>query len=174
VGREFPDRGQQIETIGVAVAQIVVRKMPAEVTLANCTQNRVGERMRRDIRVGMASQPMTVRDLDAADHQPPPGLQRMKVEALPYSETHGHPQTPCLVDNRQAALQALTVMTEFLKRPKFWIGAIIILWLGYLLTANLSQPVEIYIVPHFIHRTVTAAAVMIVAAVIGCLLTLFI
>ncbi|MGO9265267.1 MAG: hypothetical protein ACLQBA_10350 [Candidatus Binataceae bacterium] len=65
-------------------------------------------------------------------------------------------------------------MTEFWKRPKFWIGAIIILWLGYLLTANLTQPVEIYIVPHFVHRTVTAAALMIVAAIIGCLLTLYI
>jgi TRAP-type C4-dicarboxylate transport system permease small subunit len=65
-------------------------------------------------------------------------------------------------------------MTEFWKRPKFWISAIIILWLGYLLTANLSEPVEIYIVPHFLHRTVTAAAVMIVAAMIGCLLTLVI
>lgn len=65
-------------------------------------------------------------------------------------------------------------MTEFWKRPKFWIGAIIILWLGYLLTANLTQPVEIYIVPHFVHRTVTAAAVMLVAAIIGCLLTLYI
>lgn len=65
-------------------------------------------------------------------------------------------------------------MKEFWKRPKFWIGAIIILWLGYLLTANLTQPVEIYIVPHFVHRTVTAAALMIVAAIIGCLLTLYI
>jgi uncharacterized membrane protein YesL len=65
-------------------------------------------------------------------------------------------------------------MTEFWKRPKFWIGAIIILWLGYLLTANLTQPVEIYIVPHFIHRTVTAAAVMIIAAMVGSLLTLII
>jgi hypothetical protein len=63
-------------------------------------------------------------------------------------------------------------MTEFWKRPKFWIAAIIILWLGYLLTANLSQPVELYIVPHFVHRTVTAAEVMLVAAVVGCLITL--
>jgi hypothetical protein len=115
-----------------------------------------------------------VGDFDPADHQPAPGLERMKVEALPYSETHGYPRAPCLVDNRQAALQALTVMKEFWKRPKFWIGAIIILWLGYLLTANLTQPVEIYIVPHFVHRTVTAAALMIVAAIIGCLLTLYI
>jgi hypothetical protein len=98
----------------------------------------------------------------------------MKIEALPYSKTHGHPRTPGLVDNRQAELQALAVMTEFWKRPKFWIGAIIILWLGYLLTANLTQPVEIYIVPHFIHRTVTAAAVMIIAAMVGSLLTLII
>ena len=65
-------------------------------------------------------------------------------------------------------------MTEFWKRPKFWIGAIIILWLGYLLTANLGEPVELYIVPHFLHRTVTAAAVMIVAAAVGSLLTILI
>jgi hypothetical protein len=65
-------------------------------------------------------------------------------------------------------------MTEFWKRPKFWIGAIIILWLGYLLTANLSEPVEVYLIPYFVHRTVPAASVMIVAALVGCVLTLVI
>lgn len=115
---------------------------------------------------------MAVRDFDAAEHELAPGFERMEVETLPYSETHGHPQTQRLVDNWQAALQALMVMTEFWKRPKFWIAAIIILWLGYLLTANLSEPVEIYIVPHFVHRTVPAAAVMMVAALVGGLLTI--
>jgi hypothetical protein len=98
----------------------------------------------------------------------------MEVETLPYSETHGHPDFHGVVDNRLRALQALTVMTEFWKRPKFWIGAILILWIGYLLTANLSETLNIFIIPRLLHPQISVAYVMIVAAIVGSLLTLFI
>jgi hypothetical protein len=63
-------------------------------------------------------------------------------------------------------------MFQFWKSPKFWVSAIVILWLLYLIDGNLEQPVEIYIIPHFLHRTVRVAAVMAASAIVGSILTI--
>jgi uncharacterized integral membrane protein len=65
-------------------------------------------------------------------------------------------------------------MREFWKRPKFWIGVIVFLWLVYLFDANLNQPVELFVVPLFLHRTLPVAAVILAAGMLGCFLTLLI
>jgi hypothetical protein len=65
-------------------------------------------------------------------------------------------------------------MLQFWKSPQFWITAIVILWLLYLIDGNLEQPVELYIIPHFLHRTVRVASVMAGSAVIGSILTIVI
>jgi hypothetical protein len=122
----------------------------------------------------MTAETVAVRDFDTANHESSSGFERVEVEALPYSETHGYPRFAGVVDNRQWALQALSSMTEFWKRPKFWIGAILILWIGYLLTANLSQTLNIFIIPRLLHPQISIAYVMVVAAIVGSLLTLFI
>ena len=63
-------------------------------------------------------------------------------------------------------------MSEFWKSPKFWIGTITILWIFYLIDSNLEQPVELYVIPHFLHRQLGAGTVMAASAVVGSLLTL--
>ena len=65
-------------------------------------------------------------------------------------------------------------MPRFWKSPKFWIATVIILWLFYLIDGNLEQPVELYIIPHFFHRTLRVGTVMAGAAVVGSLLTILI
>ena len=65
-------------------------------------------------------------------------------------------------------------MPEFWKNPKFWISVIVILWLVYLIDGNLEQPVELYIVPHFFHRTVRLGAVMAGSGILGAILTVVI
>jgi uncharacterized integral membrane protein len=64
-------------------------------------------------------------------------------------------------------------MSEFWKRPKFWIGAIIILWLVYLVYAN-SQPapVEIHLIPWFVTLQLKLSAIIIGGGVVGALIAL--
>jgi hypothetical protein len=69
--------------------------------------------------------------------------------------------------------EGATGMSEFWKRPKFWIGAIVILWLAYIIYAN-SQPapVVIHLVPWFVTLQLKLSAVITGGAMLGCLLTL--
>jgi hypothetical protein len=63
-------------------------------------------------------------------------------------------------------------MSEFWKRPKFWGGAIIILWLAYVIYANSQpSPVLIHLVP-FATLQLKLSAVITGGAMLGCLLTL--
>ena len=64
-------------------------------------------------------------------------------------------------------------MTEFWKRPKFWIGAIIALWLAYVIYAN-SQPapVQIHLIPWFVTLQLKLSAIIIGGGILGALLTL--
>ena len=62
---------------------------------------------------------------------------------------------------------------EFWKWPRFWIGAVVVLWLAYIIYAN-SQlaPVEIRIIPWFVKLQLRVAAVIVGGAILGSLLTL--
>ena len=59
-------------------------------------------------------------------------------------------------------------MTEFWKRPKFWIGAIIALWLAYVIYAN-SQPapVQIHLIPWFVTLQLKLSAIIIGGGILG-------
>ena len=64
-------------------------------------------------------------------------------------------------------------MAEFWKRPKFWIGAIVILWIAYIVYANFQlEPVEIRIVPRLVILQLRVSAVIIGAAIFGSVLTI--
>lgn len=63
---------------------------------------------------------------------------------------------------------------KFWKWPKFWIGLIIILWLVYVISANLNQSVTIFVVPFFLQPIVRVSAVVIGALIVGCILTLLV
>jgi len=64
-------------------------------------------------------------------------------------------------------------MTEFWKRPKFWIGAVITLWLLYLIYRN-SQPapVQIHLIPWFVTLQLKLSAIIIGSGLLGALITL--
>jgi len=64
-------------------------------------------------------------------------------------------------------------MREFWKRPKFWIGLIIILWVAYIVYANFQlSPVEIRLIPFFATLQLKISAIIIGSAVVGCAATL--
>ena len=56
--------------------------MTAQIALADRAEDRVGERMRRDVGIGMPAESLLVRNLDAAEDQPAACAQRMEIEAL--------------------------------------------------------------------------------------------
>jgi hypothetical protein len=64
-------------------------------------------------------------------------------------------------------------MLDFWKRPKFWIGFILILWVAYIVYANFQlSPVQIRLIPFFATLQLKISAVIIGSAVIGCAATL--
>ena len=59
-------------------------------------------------------------------------------------------------------------MLDFWKRPKFWVSAVLILWIAYIIYANFQlAPVEIHLVPHFVKLTVRVSAIIIGSAIAG-------
>jgi hypothetical protein len=66
-------------------------------------------------------------------------------------------------------------MREFWKRPKFWIVAILILWLIYIIDSNFQlNPVEIRLVPKLVILQLRVSAVIIASAIVGSAATLII
>ncbi len=66
-------------------------------------------------------------------------------------------------------------MPAFWKRPKFWVAAIIIAWLLYVIWANFQlNPVEIHLIPWFVKLELKVSAIIIGSAIVGCILTLVI
>ncbi len=63
---------------------------------------------------------------------------------------------------------------KFWKWPKFWIGLVIILWLVYVISANLDQSVTIFVVPFLVQPIVRVSAVVIGALIAGSILTLLV
>jgi hypothetical protein len=65
-------------------------------------------------------------------------------------------------------------MPQFWKWPKFWIGLFLLLWLAYLLNGNLTQRINLWIVPFFLHPVVSVSAVIFGSMLLGCMLTLLV
>jgi len=66
-------------------------------------------------------------------------------------------------------------MFEFWKRPKFWIGFILILWALYIVYANFQlSPVEIRLIPFFATLQLKISAIIIGSTIVGCVATLVI
>ena len=63
---------------------------------------------------------------------------------------------------------------KFWKWPKFWIGLVIILWLVYVISANLDQSVTIFIVPFLVQPIVRVSAIVAGSIITGCILTLLV
>jgi hypothetical protein len=64
-------------------------------------------------------------------------------------------------------------MLEFWKRPKFWIGFVVILWLAYIMYENFQlAPVDIRLIPFFATLQLKVSAIIVGSALAGCLATL--
>jgi hypothetical protein len=65
-------------------------------------------------------------------------------------------------------------MFEFWKQPKFWGAAIIVLWLSYVIGANLAQTVQIHVVPWIVQPMLKVSSIVAWCAIVGAGLTLLI
>lgn len=63
-------------------------------------------------------------------------------------------------------------MFEFWKQPKFWLAAILVLWLAYIIGSNLEQVVTIHIVPWLLQPYLKVSTIVISSAIVGAALTL--
>jgi hypothetical protein len=64
-------------------------------------------------------------------------------------------------------------MVEFWKRPKFWIGLILILWITYIVYENFQlAPVDIRLIPFLATLQLKVSAIMVASAVAGVVATL--
>jgi hypothetical protein len=62
-------------------------------------------------------------------------------------------------------------MPEFWKQPRFWGAAIIVLWLSYVIGANLDQTVTIHVVPWLVQPILKVSSIVVWAAIVGAGLT---
>ena len=63
-------------------------------------------------------------------------------------------------------------MFEFWKQPKFWLAAVLVLWLSYIIGSNLEQVVTIHIVPWLLQPYLKVSTIVIASAIVGVILTL--
>src|SRR5438309_3060587 len=83
---QFPRNvAQQPAAVNAGVAGIAVGIMPPDVAKARGAEQRVADRVRKHVGVGMPQQALVMRDLDAADDELAPLGERMHIEALPDS-----------------------------------------------------------------------------------------
>ena len=79
---------QQLERVGAAVALVGVGEVLADVTERGGAEQRVDDRVRQHVGIGMTEQPVRVRDLDAADDQRPALDQLVAVVAEAGGDAH--------------------------------------------------------------------------------------
>ncbi|HUY27228.1 MAG TPA: hypothetical protein VMV27_07375 [Candidatus Binataceae bacterium] len=66
-------------------------------------------------------------------------------------------------------------MPSFVKNPKFIIGTIVVLWIIYVVWANLQpNPVDIYLFPYFLKLQIRLSAIILGSAIFGALATIVI
>ena len=63
-------------------------------------------------------------------------------------------------------------MFEFWKQPKFWLAAVLVLWLAYIIGSNLEQVVTIHVIPWLLQPYLKVSTIVISSGIAGALLTL--
>src|SRR5208282_2385980 len=127
IAGELPGGREQRDRVGVLVARIAVGKVPAKVARTDRAEDRIGQRMSRDVRVRMAAQSLVVLDFDAAEHEPAARFERMKIESVAYAIPCRHCSNPraemtpasasfalrpTRVDNRDVSRQAFLIARQ--------------------------------------------------------------
>ena len=86
---------QQRAAVGIAVARIRIRIVPADVPQPCSAEHGIGDRVQQHVGVGMTLEPAFERNLHAADDELAARHQRVHIETLPYPHpllllsTHG-------------------------------------------------------------------------------------
>ena len=113
-GDQVHHRSQQHQARDSCVARVGVREEPAEVAQRQRAEQRLADRVREHVGVGMAAQPARGGHRHAAQHQRPPVDQRMQVEAEPgrVSVSPGPPPEPGRAVSRSSGVVIL----------RFWRG----------------------------------------------------
>lgn len=63
----------------------------------------------------------------------------------------------------------------FVKNPKFIIGALVVLWVAYVIYANIRlSPVQISLIPFLVTLQINVSALIVVSGAFGCAATLVI
>jgi heme/copper-type cytochrome/quinol oxidase subunit 2 len=63
----------------------------------------------------------------------------------------------------------------FAKNPKFIIGAIVVLWLAYVIYSNIHlSPVQISLFPYLLTLQINVSALIVASAIFGCVATLIV
>jgi uncharacterized integral membrane protein len=63
-------------------------------------------------------------------------------------------------------------MSRYLKRWKLWALAILVLWLAYIIWANVQVISPIYIIPFLVALHASLPTIIVASAIGGCLLTI--
>jgi hypothetical protein len=64
-------------------------------------------------------------------------------------------------------------MLDFWKRPKFWVGLVLIAWVAYIMYENFQlSPVEIRLIPFFATLQLQVSAIIVGSAIVGSVATL--
>jgi uncharacterized integral membrane protein len=64
-------------------------------------------------------------------------------------------------------------MPAFAKNPKIIVGTIVVLWVIYVIWANIQpQPVDIYLFPYFLKLQIQLSAIILGSAIFGAILTI--
>ena len=74
------DGAQQLERVGVLEARVGVGEVLADVAERGRAEQRVDHRVGEHVGVGVAGEPLLVRDVDAAEDQRAAGRERVRVD----------------------------------------------------------------------------------------------
>jgi hypothetical protein len=82
------DVAQQRHRVGSRPRRIGVGEQQPDVAQAGGAEQRVDDRVGEHVGVGVTGQAGLVRDLDAAEHEPPPGGEPVRVDADAGADAH--------------------------------------------------------------------------------------
>ena len=85
---ELPYFSEKGKAVGVLEAGIAIGKVTAKVALAQRSEDRVGQRMRGNVGVGVSIESRVMGDRYPAEPERAAGAQRMEIEALPHPKPH--------------------------------------------------------------------------------------
>jgi len=88
------DVAQQHAAVRARPLRLGVGEVHADVAQRQRAEDRVGDRVQKDVGVGVPGQPAVERNRHAADHQAPPGGERVHVEAVADADRHRSSPSP--------------------------------------------------------------------------------